>query len=232
MSTYPGDDPQPPAEPSGPGDAVPPESETSPHTGWPDDTEPTQPVTPQQSGPVFNPTTAQPLGDPAAGSGPQDAPGGQAPPYGQAYGQPPYGEAPSYGQAPPYGQAPSHSYGQAPYGQAPYPQAPYAAAGPFAPARPDHPRATLALVLGIVGLVGGMVLCGVGLVASPFAWGIGRSALKEIEAAQGQLGGESSARAGMIMGIIGTALLALAVLVLIGFGVLVLASSSSSSSNV
>jgi uncharacterized membrane protein YjgN (DUF898 family) len=80
---------------------------------------------------------------------------------------------------------------------------------------PDHPRATSSLVLGILGLV----LCGV---IAPFAWVIGKRAVNEIDASHGQLGGRGSAQAGYIMGIIGTALLALG-LVFVAFYVLVLA---------
>ena len=63
------------------------------------------------------------------------------------------------------------------------------------------------MVLGIVGLVVGFLACGVGFLAAPFAWALGRNALKEIRASQGRLGGEGTAQAGMVMGIIGTVLL-------------------------
>jgi hypothetical protein len=64
----------------------------------------------------------------------------------------------------------------------------------------EHPRATTALVLGILGLV----LC---QVLSPFAWVIGGRAVREIDASQGVLGGRGSANAGRILGIVGTVLL-------------------------
>jgi hypothetical protein len=70
-------------------------------------------------------------------------------------------------------------------------------------------------VLGLVGLIGAFVFCGLPLVVSPFAWGIGRNALKEIRESRGSLGGESQARTGMILGIIGTVLGALALLALV-----------------
>ena len=92
---------------------------------------------------------------------------------------------------------------------------------------PDHPQATLALVLGLVGLVGAAVFCGVTLVVSPFAWAIGSSALKEIRASQGRTGGESNARTGMILGIIGTVLLIL-VVVFIAFAIVMALVSDSS----
>jgi hypothetical protein len=88
-----------------------------------------------------------------------------------------------------------------------YPPAGYPPYPGHLPAPPNHPRATLALALGITGLAGGLFFCGVPLVVSPFAWVIGHRALRDIRAAAGRLGGESSAQAGMVMGIVGTVLL-------------------------
>ena len=208
------------------------------------------------SGAVFNPTSAQPSSGSEPGSTRpyEQSPYGQQPPQGQppqgqpTYGQPPYGQPP-YGQPPygqaPYGQAPGQpSYGHPPYGQPSYGQPPpggqsgppsggptYPPYAAFTPPRPDHPQATLSLILGIVGLVGGF-MCGLGLVLSPFAWALGRNAVKEIRASQGRLGGESTARAGMITGIVGSVFLALAILALIGFAVLVAVSETTTGSNV
>ena len=50
------------------------------------------------------------------------------------------------------------------------------------PAPQDHPRATTALILGILGVV----LC---YILAPFAWKIGKQAVNEIDASGGQLGG-------------------------------------------
>ena len=72
-------------------------------------------------------------------------------------------------------------------------------------------KATLALVLGIVGLT----ICP-GAASIP-AWIIGHEAVKEIDASNGQLGGRSMAFAGKVTGIIGTALAALGLLVLGAF---------------
>ena len=69
----------------------------------------------------------------------------------------------------------------------------------------DHPRATMSMILGILGLV----ICSV---LAPFAWRIGTKTVDEIDASGGQLGGRGMAQAGYIMGIIGTVLLALALL--------------------
>lgn len=129
----------------------------------------------------------------------------------------PYEQPPQAQQYPPpaYGQAPPPAYGQPPYQHTAY-----------APPLPSHPQSTLSMILGIVGLVGALMFCGLPLVVSPFAWALGRNALKEIAASQGRLRGESEARAGMIMGIIGTVLLGLAVLALIVFAVVLVANVS------
>lgn len=102
-----------------------------------------------------------------------------------------------------------------PYG-APYPPPP--ALSPYFP--PDHPSANTALVLGIVGLVGAM-FCLVPILLSPFAWVIGGRAVREIDAAQGRLGGRASAQTGRVLGIIGTALMVLAVLAIVAIVLLV-----------
>ncbi len=100
----------------------------------------------------------------------------------------------------PYEPTPQPAYGQPAYGQPAYGYAPQ-----------NHPRATTALVLGLVGLIG-TLLCGVGLLVGPVAWYLGASARREIDAEPGRYGGRSEATAGMVMGIITTVLLALAVL--------------------
>ena len=212
MSTYPGENPQAP-------DGQPSAEETTP-----DSSEPTQPVGyweqhaaeqrrqdssapyPQSQGPAFNPTSGQP------------SPGGGDQPYGgPSYGSQPYGQP---GFPPPPGQPPYYPPPGVP-GQPSY--------GAFAPA---HPQSTLAMVLGLVGLVGAVFACGLTLVVSPFAWAIGRRSLREIEASQGRLGGESSARTGMILGIVGTVLLVIAILVLIAFVVLLVAGTTTSGSSI
>jgi uncharacterized membrane protein YjgN (DUF898 family) len=80
------------------------------------------------------------------------------------------------------------------------------------PPQQDHPRATTALVLGILGLV----ICGI---LAPFAWRIGKQAVDEIDASGGQLGGRGQAQAGYILGIIGSVLLILAVIGLLLAGI-------------
>ena len=108
----------------------------------------------------------------------------------QAQPSPPPGYPPAYdpGYDPGYGQG----YGQA-YGQGPVRYA------------PDHPRATTALVLGILGIVMCQVL-------APFAWVIGKRTVDEIDASRGTLGGRGPAHAGYVLGVVGSILLGLAVL--------------------
>lgn len=93
------------------------------------------------------------------------------------------------------------SQGYATYGQ----QTPYAAPGlqPYQAAMlPDHPQATMVLVLGIIGIV--MVwLC------APFAWYFGNKAKKEVDANPGMYKDGGMLTVGRILGIIGTVLLIL-----------------------
>ncbi len=110
------------------------------------------------------------------------------PPEGQQPGPGPYGQQ---GQQPPHGQQPP--YGQPGYGYGP---------------RQDHPKAMTSLVLGILGLV----ICGV---IAPFAWRIGKRTVDEIDASGGQWGGRSAAKAGYILGLIGTILLIFSLLTLV-----------------
>jgi hypothetical protein len=70
----------------------------------------------------------------------------------------------------------------------------------------DHPQATTALVLGILGIV----VC---FVLAPVAWVVGGRAVREIDASHGALGGRGSANAGRILGIVGTLLVVLGLVV-------------------
>jgi hypothetical protein len=115
----------------------------------------------------------------------------QQPPGPSGYGQPQHGQ-PQLGQ-------PQH--GQPQYGQ----QYPYQPPVRYAP---DHPRSTTVLVLGILGLV----VCAP---LAPFAWVMGRSALREIDASNGGYGGRGAANAGYILGIIGTVLLVFGILIVL-----------------
>jgi hypothetical protein len=91
----------------------------------------------------------------------------------------------------------------------------------------DHPKATTALVLGLVGIVGGLT-CYVPLVLGPWAWGIGRRAVKEIDADPQRFGGRSQAMTGYVLGIISTVLLVLGILALVAFLVFAFAFSGTS----
>lgn len=157
-------------------------SETPPPPPSGGDAEPPPPTTPYAQQP--NPQQPNPQ---------QSAPQGWQPGW-QPSWQPTTGD-------PAAGQQPGQPYGQPPYGH-PNPQVPYGSpqVPGYAPFAPDHPQATLVLILGILGLV----LC---QVISPFAWVIGNRVVREIDVSNGTVGGRSAANAGRICGIIGTILI-------------------------
>lgn len=76
---------------------------------------------------------------------------------------------------------------------------------------PPHPLTKRAMVLGIVGLTGLFLV--VPVLLSPFAWYYGAVARREIDRAPGQWSGRGEATAGVVCGMIGTALLMLAVVI-------------------
>ncbi len=170
-----------------------------------------------------------------SGDKPDSGEGESLPPTHQPYGQPQQGQSP-YGQPPsenPYGAAPTEPqqpYGQPQYGQQSPGQQPYGATPGYgypgqAPA--NHPSATTALVLGLIGLAGILFCGGITLVLSPFAWRMGARAVREIDANPGMYAGRDQANAGRIMGLIGTVLLVLGVLVFVAaVGFLMVASVS------
>ena len=80
-------------------------------------------------------------------------------------------------------------------------------------------------MLGIVSLAGGL-MCGLPLLAGPFAWVTGRRVKREIEAAPHQYGGASEAGAGMVLGIVSTVLLCLGLLLAALFVVLLVVGAS------
>ena len=122
----------------------------------------------------------------------------------------PPGEPPGHepGQQPDPTQPLGYWQQQQPPGYPPYPPQGYGQP-PYRPA--DHPRATTALVLGLVAIVGGFT-CGLPLIVGPWAWGIGRRAVREIEQEPHRYGGRGMAMAGYVMGVIATILLILGVL--------------------
>jgi hypothetical protein len=105
---------------------------------------------------------------------------------------------------PPGGDQPPYDPNQPPYGGQPS----YGPPGGYGAPAQNHPRATTALILGILGII----CCSI---AAPFAWSIGKKAVSEIDASGGRLGGRGQAQAGYILGIIGTVLLILSILFLI-----------------
>jgi hypothetical protein len=132
-------------------------------------------------------------------SDPTPPPGSQPPP-GYQYPPHPGTQPPNWGNAyPPPAPPPPPGYG--------YPQ--------YVPPAPNHPKATTALVLGIIGLTG--IMCYITFLVAPVAWVIGHKAVKEIDANPGAYGGRSEANAGKIMGIVGTVLLILGLLAITAF---------------
>ena len=88
----------------------------------------------------------------------------------------------------------------------------------YAPvAVPDHPRATAAFVVGLVSLMGALFVLPAAL--GPLACYLGTSARRSIEREPHRWGGHGQATAGMVLGIIASAflaLLAVASLMLVG----------------
>jgi hypothetical protein len=179
------------------------------------DQEPAEPDEPR-----FNPQSGWPEPAPGEqGGAPYYPPSPPQPPYGQ-----PYPSHPQQGQ--PYGGQYGQEYGQ-PYGQ-PYGQHYPAYPQQYGQGRPNHPQAGLALGLGL-GAVVGALLCGVPLLLSPFAWAIGHRARKEIRESGGQYDGDGMAQTGMILGIIGTVLLALVIVAVVVLAIALAADTNGTS---
>lgn len=146
--------------------------------------------------------------------------GGQPPPnpYG---GPPPYGQPqpPQQPQQPPYNPY-QQPYQQQPYQQQPYQQQPYPPSGyppGYAPYQTAPPNDGLGLAAMIIGIVSLLMACayGLGLLGAPAALIMGRISMKRIDRSDGQLGGRGMAKAGFILGIIGSVFLALAIIALV-----------------
>ena len=162
---------------------------------------------PPPPGPQFNPQTGYPVGEQPAGPPAYPTPG---PPN-------PYGAPPAPPAQPYYPPAP---------GWAPQPGTPQFPAYVL----PDHPKATAALVVGIISVAGGF-FCLLPILASPVAWVLGARARKEIRLAPQQWGGEGRATSGMVLGIIGSVLLLLGLIGLIVVVVVALNNPSAFDSN-
>jgi hypothetical protein len=78
---------------------------------------------------------------------------------------------------------------------------------PYAGPPPNHPRAVLTLVLGILSIPCCGLLTGIPAII------LGRTALREIDAAPGQYSGRGLANAGYICGIVGTVLSVIGIIV-------------------
>jgi hypothetical protein len=119
---------------------------------------------------------------------------------------------------PPY-PTPTYPYGGLPPQQPGYPPHQWATPQPGLPpfpayGVPDLPKATAALVVGIVSVAGGLT-CLLPILAAPVAWVLGAQARREIRSAPQQWGGEGRATAGMVLGIVGTVLLLLGILLVV-----------------
>ncbi len=75
----------------------------------------------------------------------------------------------------------------------------------YPPKPPNDDKAILAMVLGIISIVGGCAPLG------PFAWYIGHKSRERIKASNGALDGETYATIGFVCGIIGTVLFVLSI---------------------
>jgi len=90
----------------------------------------------------------------------------------------------------------------------------------YVPPRAGGAAATWALILGIVGLLGIFTGCCCCFtfplqICSPIAWLIGHQELKAIREGRSPASGEGTAKAGMIMGMVGTAVIVLQVIIMI-----------------
>lgn len=100
---------------------------------------------------------------------------------------------------------------ESPQPQPPPYQYPYPPYPPYQP-KPRHPQAITVLVLGCVATAGGFLTAGLGFVVGPVAWVMGARTKREMAAEPDRWDGEDLVNVGYILGIVGTALLALGLL--------------------
>lgn len=115
---------------------------------------------------------------------------------------------------PPPGAVPARPPLSAHSGVAESTQAPSALAVPVAVVVPTNGTAVAAMVVGLVSFALGCAY-GIGLLGSPVAWYLGARAKREIAASGGRQQGSGQATAGLVLGVIGTILLALGVVALL-----------------
>lgn len=156
---------------------------------------------------------------PPAGPPPTQQPYGQQPPAPGAWPPAPPAQYTQQQYTPPYAQPYQPGYPPA------YPPQPagYYVTPPPGAGVPEDGGANAAMIIGIISLASILLLCGVGLIASPVALFMGLSAKRRIDASNGALRGRGNAQAGFVMGIIGTVLLVLAIIGAIIFVVVMIA---------
>jgi Domain of unknown function (DUF4190) len=175
-----------------------------------------QPSSAPSAGP--EPDPYQPYPAPSAYSGPFSAPDPYPTPGSPPSGPPQPGFDPQ--PTPPYGSGATASPYDAPvtpYGSNPYEYTPYQAAygpTPYVVVQVNHPKATTAMVFGILGIVLGLS-CGLGGLLGIAGIVQGRRARDEIDAQPGRYGGRSQAVAGVVTGIIGVVIAALAIVLVV-----------------
>ncbi len=159
------------------------------------------PVPPQAANPYAPGYGSNPYAPPPPGYAP---PYPQSPGYGQAPvpGQPaPYAQPPGYNPPPPY--APPAPYGQPPYGAGYAPPGGYGYGGAqqyVVAQQPVPQEATIALILGIIGLP--LAFTGLGIVFSPISLYLALKARRMMQANPG-LGGQGTVTAALWLSSIG-----------------------------
>jgi MFS family permease len=123
---------------------------------------------------------------------------------------------PSYPQDRPAGPPTQPAYqGYQPYAPGPDGRIAFQPPGPTV----DHPQATLAFVLGLLAILGLLIL-------GPFGWYYGRKVVREIDQDPRAFGNRGLAVAGMVLGTVATAFMALLVLLLgVAIGLLMVSGS-------
>jgi len=180
----------------------------------PPESQPQPPPNPQQS---WGQPQQQHWDQPQWNQPQQSAP---SPDWTQASGAPGWDQPPgsqnNWQQQPGNPPVPTDGWAPTPPGHTPFFQPGIGYFGTYA----EPSQAGLALGLSIGGLAS-IAICGLGLILCPIGWFIASRELKGIRDGRRNPSNQGSARAGQVIGIIGTALIALGilgVLLVIGFG--------------